>query len=71
MQRVNQAAVDSLMIGPVRQAEIVGDFANSAWMAQVYLYRLMATAANETDQKKIKALAGEATKIVGGTYREN
>ena len=64
-QRVNQAAVDSLMTGPVRQAEIVGDFANSAWMAQVYLYRLMATAANETDQKKIKALAGEATKMLG------
>jgi methyl-accepting chemotaxis protein len=64
-QRTNQASVDSLMVGPVRQAEVVGDFASSAWMAQVYLYRLMATAANETDQKKIKALAGDATKALG------
>ena len=56
-QTTNQANVGSLMSGPVRQAEIVADFTNSAWTSQVHLYRLMATAANETDAKKIKALS--------------
>jgi methyl-accepting chemotaxis protein len=60
-QRTSQAAVDALMVGPVRQAEAVADFTNSAWTSQVHLYRLMATAANETDQKNIKMLAGKAT----------
>ena len=61
-QRTSQAAVDALMVGPVRQAEAVADFSNSAWTSQVHLYRLMATAANETDQKNIKTLAGNAAK---------
>ena len=49
LQRANQAAVDGLMTGPVRQAEAVSDFSTAAWTSQVHLYRLMATAANETD----------------------
>ena len=57
VQRSNQAAVDALMVGPVLQAETVADFSTTAWTTQVHLYRLMATAANETDQKKIKALS--------------
>ena len=57
VQRANQVAVAALMAGPVRQAETLGDFNTSAWRAQVLLYRLMATAANETDEKKIKELA--------------
>ena len=65
MQRSNQAAVDALMVGPVRQAETVADFSMTAWKAQVHLYYLMATAANETDEKKIKALAGNAAKGLG------
>jgi methyl-accepting chemotaxis protein len=65
MQRSNQAAVDALMVGPVRQAETVADFTTTAWKAQVRLYHLMATAANETDEKKIKALAGDAAKALG------
>ncbi len=65
VQRANQAAVDALMVGPVRQAETVADFTNSAWTSQVRLYQLMATAANESDGKKIKALAGTATKALG------
>src|SRR5665647_1234418 len=65
MQRSNQAAVDALMVGPVRQAETVADFSMTAWKAQVHLYYLMATAANETDEKKIEALAGNATKGLG------
>ena len=65
-QSANQAASSSLMAGPVRQAETVADFTNSAWTSQVHLYRLMATAANETDAKKIKVLAETATKSLAG-----
>ena len=61
-QRTNQAQVHALMVGPVRQAEVVADFSSSAWTSQVHLYRLMATAANETDKKKIKTLGDTATK---------
>ncbi len=61
VQRSNQAAVDALMVGPVLQAETVADFSTTAWTAQVHLYRLMATAANENDQKKIKALSAQAS----------
>jgi methyl-accepting chemotaxis protein len=64
MMRTNQSAVQSLMAGPVRNAEVVADFSNAAWAAQVHLYRLMATASNENDAKKIKVLAGDATKAV-------
>jgi methyl-accepting chemotaxis protein len=64
MMRTNQSAVQGLMAGPVRNAEVVADFSNAAWTAQVHLYRLMATASNESDAKKIKALAGDATKAV-------
>jgi methyl-accepting chemotaxis protein len=64
VQRANQAAVDALMVGPVRQAETLADFNAAAWRAQVRLYYLMATAANETDEKKIKELAGVAAKAL-------
>ena len=64
-QAANQENVQALIVGPVRQAETVADFTNSAWTSQVHLYRLMATAANETDQKKILALANVATKSLG------
>ena len=60
-QRANQIAVDALMTGPVRQAEAVADFSATAWASEVHLYRLMALAANETDQEKIKALADRAS----------
>jgi methyl-accepting chemotaxis protein len=62
VERENQVAVDALMAGPVRQAETVTDFTNAAWMSQVHLYRLMATAANETDSQRIKALETAASK---------
>ena len=61
VQRSNQAAVDALVVGPVLQAETVADFSTTAWTAQVHLYRLMATAANENDQKKIKTLSAQAS----------
>jgi methyl-accepting chemotaxis protein len=60
-QRAHKAADARMMAGPIRQAVAVGDFSTSAWATQVHLYRLMATAANESDSKKIKALADTAT----------
>ena len=44
--RSNQAAVDALVSGPVRQSELANDLTNTAWMAHAKLYRLVATAAN-------------------------
>jgi methyl-accepting chemotaxis protein len=61
MLRINQAGTEALMSGPVLQAEIVADFSTALWTAQARLYRLTATAANETDQKKIKAMAAETS----------
>jgi len=62
VQRANQAAVDALMAGPVQQTELVGDFVAEIWAAHARLYRLTATAANETDVNKIKALATATSK---------
>ncbi|MGV0952349.1 MAG: HAMP domain-containing protein, partial [Azonexus sp.] len=64
MMRANQTAVQGLMAGPVRSAEVVADFNTAAWRAQVQLYRLMATAANEDDAAKVKSLAADATKAL-------
>ncbi|MGZ5876229.1 MAG: methyl-accepting chemotaxis protein [Bradyrhizobium sp.] len=59
--RSNQMAVDALVSGPVRQSELANDLTTTAWMAHAKLYRLAATAANETDSKKITAVAKEAS----------
>jgi methyl-accepting chemotaxis protein len=59
--RTNQAAVDALVSGPVRQSELASDLATAAWTAHAKLYRLAATAANEKDEKKIEAMAKEAS----------
>src|ERR1700716_233148 len=59
--RSNQAAVDALVSGPVRQSELAGDLTTAAWMAHAKLYRLAATAANEKDEKKVEAMAKEAS----------
>jgi methyl-accepting chemotaxis protein len=61
-QRANQATVDALMSGPVRDAEALAAFETATWTAQARLYRLTATAANESDTKKVKAMAGETAK---------
>ncbi|HKH02430.1 MAG TPA: methyl-accepting chemotaxis protein [Bradyrhizobium sp.] len=58
--RSNQAAVDALISGPVRQSEIVGDLTTAAWTAHAKLYRLAATAANEKDEKKVAVFAKQA-----------
>src|ERR1700704_2921327 len=59
--RSNQAAVDALVSGPVRQSELAADLTTAAWMAHAKLYRMTATAANEKDEKKGEAMAKEAT----------
>jgi methyl-accepting chemotaxis protein len=70
LQWQGQAAVEDLMVGPVRQAEAVSDFATTAWTSQVHLYRLMATAANETDQKKVADLAKAAGSALGSVEEQ-
>jgi methyl-accepting chemotaxis protein len=58
--RSNQAAVDALVSGPVRQSELANDLTTAAWTAHAKLYRLAATAANEKDEKKVATFAKEA-----------
>src|SRR6202048_5491827 len=65
--RSNQAAVDALASGPVRQSELAYDLTTTAWIAHAKLYRLVATAANETDEKKVAALAKEASAAAART----
>jgi len=63
--RSNQAAVDALVSGPVRQSELANDLTTTVWTAHARLYRLAATAANEKDQKKIVEVAKEASVAAG------
>lgn len=58
--QVSQATLDVLISGPVRQAEAATNFTMTVWKAQTRIYRLTATAANESDQKKIKAVGEQA-----------
>ena len=62
--RSNQSAVDALVSGPVRQSELANELTTTAWMAHAKLYRLAATAANEKDEKKVAAVAKEASAAV-------
>jgi methyl-accepting chemotaxis protein len=59
--RDNQVKLDTLMAGPVRQAELAADLNSTIWAAHARLYRLAATAANESDSNKILAMAKEAS----------
>src|SRR3954467_8379631 len=59
--RLNQASVDAVMAGPVRQSELVADLNTTVWIAHAKLYRLAATAANEKDEKKVQAVAKDAS----------
>jgi methyl-accepting chemotaxis protein len=64
VQRDAQSTVDRLMTGPVTQVEMIADLNTAMWTAQTNLYRLTATAANETDQKKISAFGKRVSKIM-------
>jgi methyl-accepting chemotaxis protein len=59
--RSSQASVDALVSGPVRQSELASELTTTTWTAHAKLYRLAATAANEQDDKKVAALAKEAS----------
>jgi methyl-accepting chemotaxis protein len=59
--RDNQRSLDALMAGPVRQAELAADLDITIWAAHAKLYRLAATAANESDSGKISAMAKDAS----------
>jgi methyl-accepting chemotaxis protein len=58
--RLNQQSVDALVAGPVRQSELAAELNTAVWTAHARLYRLAATAANETDQNKLAAVSKEA-----------
>src|ERR1700681_926197 len=62
--RSNQTAVDALVSGPVRQSELANDLTTTAWISHAKLYRLAATASNETDGKKVAAFAKEASAAI-------
>src|SRR6476620_591694 len=62
--RDNQAAADRLMSGPVHQAEVIANLNEAVLLAQVRLYSLTATAANETDQNKIKTMAARTSAVL-------
>jgi methyl-accepting chemotaxis protein len=65
--RHNQQSVDALVSGPVHQSELAAELNTAVWTAHARLYRLAATAANETDEGKLatvsKEAAAAATKI--------
>jgi methyl-accepting chemotaxis protein len=58
--RSNQAALEALVSGPVRQSELANELAAATWTAQAKLSRLAATAVGEKDEKKLAAMAKEA-----------
>src|SRR4030081_1176044 len=60
-RRSNQAAVDALVSGPVRQSELANDLTATTWPAHAKLYRLAATAANGQDEEQVAATAKEAS----------
>ena len=57
----NQSSEESLMSGPVRQAELMSDFTSTIWSAHANLYRLTTTAATETDAKAISDYVFDTT----------
>src|SRR3954467_11132185 len=59
--RLNQASVDALMAGPVRQSELAAGLNAPGGVAHAKLSRLAATAANEKDEKKLQAVAKDAS----------
>lgn len=59
--RTNMADAEALINGPIRQTQLVAELDSTLWKAHAKLYRLAAMAANETDDKKIKAGMNDAT----------
>src|SRR3982075_2225278 len=59
--RSNQAAVDALVSGPVRQSELANELTTTTWTAHAKLYRLAPPAANGKDEKKVAHIAKETS----------
>ncbi|MCG6206501.1 methyl-accepting chemotaxis protein [Rhodopseudomonas sp. HC1] len=59
--RFNQQSVDALISGPVRLSEQASELSSAAWTAHAKLYRLAATAANESDETKLTKVSKEAS----------
>ena len=63
----NRQSFQSLTSGPIAEVNSAGEFETSLWATHAKLYRLTATAANESDAAKIKAigaaLQGEVTSL--------
>jgi nitrogen fixation/metabolism regulation signal transduction histidine kinase len=66
IQKANQAVVDEVTTGVAQQAELANAFETAIWKANTFLYRLSATAANESDAKKIEALGKETAVALSG-----
>src|SRR5713101_3524944 len=58
-QQATRSTFDAVMAGPIHQAEVTADFITTIWATHARLYRLTATAANETDAKKVKAMVAQ------------
>jgi methyl-accepting chemotaxis protein len=56
----NMADAEALVHGPIQQAQLAAELDSTLWKAHAKLYRLAALAANETDDKKIKAGVNDA-----------
>ncbi|WP_460448314.1 methyl-accepting chemotaxis protein [Alsobacter sp. SYSU BS001988] len=54
----NRLSFQSLTSGPIAEVDAAGELDTALWAAHAKLYRLTATAANESDAAKIKAIGG-------------
>src|ERR1051325_3774332 len=66
IQRANQEVVDQVTTGVAQQADLAQAFETAIWKANTHLYRLSATAANESDAKKIAAMGKETAQALTG-----
>ncbi len=57
----NMADAEALINGPIQQSQLAAELDSTLWKAHAKLYRLAALAANESDDKKIKAGLNDAT----------
>jgi methyl-accepting chemotaxis protein len=62
--RANQVDMQQLVEGPLHQKDAADKVSELGWSAHSRLYRLMATSANETDEKKVQAMADDTMKAL-------
>jgi methyl-accepting chemotaxis protein len=64
--RANQHSLRQLVAGPLRQKDLADNLSQVVWSTHSGLYRLTATAANETDEKKLQKMADETLTALSG-----